>query len=72
MPVSAPSPKRKRGRPAKEEKYVQVTVRIRPDQLYNLKSFILNRHPLSTLDSVSAVLRELIDNNIPPADRVWM
>lgn len=60
--ASDPAPKRRPGRPSSGDNLVQVCVLLRAEQVEWLKEFTAKRRPADNLNSVSAVLRGLIDS----------
>ena len=54
---------RRPGRPRADITTVQVSVKLRPDQLEMLKAFASKPHYTKGFENVSAVIRSLIDSS---------
>ena len=61
--INSPEANRKPGRPPSDTKTVQVSVKLRPDQLETLKAFAARPHYTKGFENVSAIIRSLIDSS---------
>ena len=55
--------RRSPGRPRCDYETVQVSVKLRPDQLETLKAFSSRKHYTKGFENVSATIRSLIDSS---------